>query len=1010
MFESVKRSDTMLGNPGSYANKKRKKPVLKQKKPADGNEVVKSNPSKRHRDRLNGELDRLTDLLPFPAEVRSRLDKLSVLRLSVGYLRVKSYFKGAMKNTNNSLMFPGVNGQNGNNNVDTADFSEGDLLLQALNGFVIVVTAEGLVFYVSPTIKDYLGFHQSDVVHQSVLELIHTDDRALFRQQLHFALNSPSAGASGDGLPSCGSTVMYSPEQLPPENSSFLERSFVCRFRCLLDNSSGFLALKFQGRLKYLHGQRVSRDNGNSSKPQLALFSIAMPVQPPTIVEIRAKMLLFQTKHKLDFTPTGVDSRGKIVLGYSETELCMKGSGYQFIHAADMMYCADNHIRMIKTGESGLTVFRLLSKSSGWVWVKANAKLIYKGGRPEFIIAYQRALVNAEGEEYLRQRRIELPFSLTTGEGFLYNTSPTVDINQFQFNKMFGNADDLKKDVTPGSLLDSFLNQDETAYIQPVELPLPVDQVFMDSEALISVGSDAWHENGANDTAGDAVVKEEAKQSVMAVIDNLEKMAQDGDFCAALQNLEVGDTELMEWENTLKSLSQGEDQQNSVRSELDNILTNDIFDYIDSVLFKEKGEHCLNASTPSCLTAVNNNQQDPFTPAARLSAAGLPEPQLFQTDNAACTYSSVNGLYAHQQDAMNGSVIPEQNLAESAQIFSSTQKLSHHGPLMTQADTSLPSLQQLQLQDIYSPSIELPELTVPGASAGAASAPFQSCGQTSTSHMGYPTAQTQAGQLLRGPQNNLQAPAMSVNGQMLQSSVQQPNNVAPGVMDILPPLIPCNDFTSSNTTDISISFPTNCLQGSPAFETQNHQVQQWPQSQQQKLPHAGIMQNGHGLISACHSQTPQSQTFPHAGLWPRNVTRLSHTQQGGLMCGQAATQSSCMFDQHFSSSPAGGDVLALSGSSGLRGADMSLDQSPPQGSCYFQWSRSEPVVGTSAINQENVNISPLTAPPSMSLTEHTLDILNDLEHHRQTQDDRVSAEHGGIFAAPACHVAMYLAE
>ena len=50
-------------------------------------------------------------------------------------------------------------------------------------------------------------------------------------------------------------------------------------------------------------------------------------------------------------------------------------------------------LAVMKTGESGLTVFRLLTKENRWKWVQANARLVYKNGKPEYIIVTQRPLV-----------------------------------------------------------------------------------------------------------------------------------------------------------------------------------------------------------------------------------------------------------------------------------------------------------------------------------------------------------------------------------------------------------------------------------------------------------------------------------------------------------------------------------------------------------------------------------------------------------------------------------------
>uniref|UniRef100_A0A674F519 Aryl hydrocarbon receptor n=1 Tax=Salmo trutta TaxID=8032 RepID=A0A674F519_SALTR len=974
-------------------------------------EVVKSNPSKRHRDRLNGELDRLTGLLPFPEDVCSRLDKLSVLRLSVGYLKVKSFFKATMKKS--SVLFPSGNGLN-INGMEATTFSKGDLLLQALNGFVLVVTAEGHVFYASPTIQDYLGFHQSDVVHQSVFELIHTDDRAMFRRQLHFALKpkpfDPEQG--GDGMASSSditrNIVTYNPEQLPPENSSFLERNFVCRFRCLLDNSSGFLALNFQGRLKFLHAQSMLGDDGTRSQPNLGLFTIATAVQNPSILEIRTKTIFFQTKHKLDFTPMGVDARGKVVLGYSEMELCMRGSGYQFIHAADMMYCADNHVRMIKTGESGLTTFRLLQKTGCWVWVQANARLIYKGGRPDFIIARQRALLNSEGEEHLRQRKMQLPFSFTTGEALLYETGPTLDATEFQTN-----SPKIRKveSLDPQSLLGSLLTQDESVYTQPQEPQLPIDQAFMDSRALTNVACNSWQSSmepqgpdGDDDGDGPSEVKQ--KGAVVAMIDALQKMARDGDLCEALQGLDVDAAELMEWESALLRLSQESNGTGggNTSPELDDIMTNDIFSYVEEALFKESSQGSSNQ--PNCSIMVNNNpnlnlftemfnnnnQDGPFTGMVSPTGVGQCKPGLLDSRSFIHNCSPVNGqigqVTGNGPDGLAG-----QNQAGPHQVFNSTQRLSHFGPQIPQMDLNIPTLQQLQLNDIFTPSLELPELSIPHSSGQNGAVTFGtnmagSCAQGPNNHMGSPPGITGRVHSNQSPpqfftHNGVPA-TMAPNGPQ-QISVPQSNHVAPSLVDGWASMIPSNAFVSpqieSSNLNLSNPLPTACLQGNSApFQSLKIQrVQQWPQNQQQLPPPAstiqnGIMPNGHKLIPDCHSQATETQRVPLTGLWPQNPNRLYHrTQQGGLANGQPAPSSSCMFENISPPLPNGNshvDGTRLAPTLSVCQSRMvdPQDQSPPRGSCYFQWDPSEPVVGTSAVIQDNASTSPLSRPLVAKIT------------------------------------------
>uniref|UniRef100_A0AC35TGS9 Aryl hydrocarbon receptor n=1 Tax=Rhabditophanes sp. KR3021 TaxID=114890 RepID=A0AC35TGS9_9BILA len=395
-----------------YASKRRQRNFkrIRENKQAVGT----TNPSKRHRERLNGELETIASLLPYETSIITRLDKLSVLRLAVSYLQIKAHFQTTFLHPtlSNTLWLPYSHLWNPHQAVgriptlidpvtrtvvpDINEFNFDSIAGKALGGFLLILNEHGDINYASENIEHYLGFHQSDILHQPIFEMIHSEDREDVKSQLSYALKS---------IPNITSAF----DLLHIEDGKYLERSVSARFRCLLDNTCGFCRVDIKGYLTPLFGPHMQLQSTHVSAESIrlntfGLIAVCCPFVQPLHMDMPiSEDPILKSKHALDLSFIQMDSRMRAILEIDE-ESCMP-SFYQMVYPDDEGAIVEAHSEVAKTSTSGILVYRMVGQKSGLIyWFQSSCRMFFKNGKPENIGLTHRLLTEVEGTSMLEKR------------------------------------------------------------------------------------------------------------------------------------------------------------------------------------------------------------------------------------------------------------------------------------------------------------------------------------------------------------------------------------------------------------------------------------------------------------------------------------------------------------------------------------------------------------------------------------------------------------------------------
>uniref|UniRef100_A0A336L9I2 CSON006553 protein n=1 Tax=Culicoides sonorensis TaxID=179676 RepID=A0A336L9I2_CULSO len=373
-------------------------PTLQQP-PIDSGHVILEQRKEKSRDaarsrrgKENYEFYELAKMLPLPAAITSQLDKASIIRLTISYLKLRDFSSqgdppwNREQSSASKILKTASNRRNAAGlALEMFESHQGTHILQSLDGFALSVAADGRFLYISETVSIYLGLSQVEMTGSSIFDYVHVADHAEIAEQLGLSLStsvgmaSPASGHSeessshGTNNPDVSSIM-----NLTSSMYKGYDRAFCIRMKSTLTKrgchfkSSGYRVVLILCRLR---PQYTFSHNKKQLPPLLGMVGLAIALPPPSVHEIRLDCDMFVSRINFDFKIVHCEPKVQDLLDYSSDELIGRNL-YTLCHGEEIHKLRKSHLDLINKGQVLTHYYRVMNKHGGYTWIQTCATVV----------------------------------------------------------------------------------------------------------------------------------------------------------------------------------------------------------------------------------------------------------------------------------------------------------------------------------------------------------------------------------------------------------------------------------------------------------------------------------------------------------------------------------------------------------------------------------------------------------------------------------------------------------